>query len=122
MALLTKKFNRECVLAVLIGFCILGIGFGLPALYAGLALSVSADLQEKFYSGAQVTDAELDEFALRRKQLLFFWDGWLGHDDLAQVALARAERLGLHKKEGRALMPEVMRLEKESLLRNPANA
>lgn len=116
------KSSRSLVLATLLGLSAMGAGLGLPALYAGLALSVSANLQEKFYSGATVSDAELDELALRRRQLLFFWDGWLGHDDLAQITLVRAEKLGLHKPEGRALMPEIMRLEQEALRRNPANA
>ncbi len=119
---LGKYFNRGFLLGALLFLSLLSLVYGWPALYGGISLGISGGLRDKLYAREPMSEAELDDFITRRHQLLAFWDSWLGYDDLAQAVLAKAETLGLHTKAGRDLMPEVMRLEKEALVRNPANS
>lgn len=119
---LNSFFGRRFFLGVLFGTAMLGIFYGWPALYGGISMGMTSDLREKLYAHGKLPAAELDDFIAKRTQMLTFWDSWLGYDDLAQANLAKAEALGITTKAGRAMMPEIIRFEKESLLRNPANS
>lgn len=119
---LAKRFDRRFIVGILFGTTLLGIGYGWLALYGGISLGVTEYQREKLYARGKISDAELDDFIAKRRQLSSLWDGWLGYDDLAQATLAKADALGIHSKAGVALMPEVISLEKDALLRNPANS
>ncbi len=119
---LSRFFDRRLFQCVVLFTSLLGIGYGWPALYGGISLGVSSGLRDKLYARENMSAAELEDFITKRHQMLSFWDSWLGYDDLAQATLAKAESLGLTTKAGRDLLPEVIRFEKEALIRNPANS
>ena len=91
------------------------------ALYAGLGYGLSADLRDRLYTG-MATAPERAALKRARMDILTVWNAWLPYDDLAQITLADAVEAGIGRPRGRAMMPEVMRLEAEALRRNPANA
>ncbi|MEJ0062058.1 MAG: hypothetical protein WDO70_02345 [Alphaproteobacteria bacterium] len=99
----------------------LACGSACPATYGGAALGVSGELRDKLYGGETMAPEELDRYMALRQQALKFWDSWQAYDDLAQATLTRAAQMGLDKPKARQLLPDVMRYEKEALLRNPAN-
>ncbi len=113
--------NVRGLQVLLLVLSLYAMGQGGLSLYAGLGFGLTADLRDKLYTN-QATAGERAELRRQREALLPFWDAWLVYDDLAQITLADAVEKGLKSPAGRALMPEVMRLETEALKRNPAHS